>query len=57
MPSCCVDPCENPNSLEYKKCFKPEHNSGCCGECPKQNEEESSTLTVVTNKLSRQDFV
>jgi len=57
-PTCCTDPCLNPNALEYGKCFKEENNNGCGCSCDDGSgcEEEENT-TVIRKKLTRQDFV
>lgn len=55
---CCMNPADNPNTLEYGKKRKPEHNAGCGCSCTNQVEEDDEeTTTVVTQRLTREDYV
>lgn len=54
--------CENPDALEYQKCYKKENNAGCACSChqssdaPDQNSTELET-TIVRVKNTREDFI
>jgi len=50
--------CNNPNALEYGKCFKPEHNSACdCGFGGGDSDSsEEDDCTVIRRRLTRMDF-
>jgi len=58
-PTCCFEPCENPNALEYQKCHKEENNNGCGCSCDDGSweEEQEERITVIRNRWTREDFL
>lgn len=57
LKSCCSLNCENPNALEYQKCWKSKHNTACCACCQGEENEEENTTTVVKSTYTRGDFI
>lgn len=60
MASCCLNPANNPNALEYGKGYKKQNNAGCCGcgGCNQQSNdnEEEETTTVIRSSKTREDY-
>ena len=60
VKSCCTPSCENPNSTEYGKCWKEQHNAGCgcsCTDIEDGCSSEDTTARVVRSRLTRSDFL
>jgi len=56
LRDCCTPSCENPNALEYQKCWKSEHNTACCA-CCQGDEEEETRVRVVRSSATRADYL
>ncbi len=61
--SCCLDPCENPNALEFGKCHKSENNNGCGCDGDTSNVDNAGAdddteldRTVIRQSFTREDF-
>lgn len=59
--SCCLNPANNPNAIEYGKAYKPKNNAGCCGcgGCNGNSQNQTTTsdnTTVVRTKKTRADY-